>query len=147
MSAPALQTEANRQLHESTSPDATALLVKKGKKKSCGPRPMDLCCGCGEHSHWVNTCPNNNKNTNAKSAKGSANLVMNLVDLGSREIGQVFMATSPLGSPVTELLLDCGTFKHIFTMSESGRALSGRVCLLRARDNDEGESGGSKSNA
>ena len=57
-----------------------------------------------------------------------------------------FMATSPLGSPVTELLLDCGTFKHIFTMSESGRALSGRVCLLWARDNDEGESGGSKSN-
>ena len=32
-------------------------------------------------------------------------------------------------------------------LSESGRALSGRVCLLRARDNDEGESGGSKSNA
>ena len=36
---------------------------------------------------------------------------------------------------------------EIEAMSESGRALSDRVCLLRARDNDEGESGGSKSNA
>ena len=55
----------------------------------------------------------------------------------------------------------CNSHKHaknsifcmyiqVYTMkklSESGRALSGRVCLLWARDNDEGESGGSKSNA
>ena len=39
---------------------------------------------------------------------------MNLINLGSREIGQVFMATPPSGSPVTELLLDCGASKHMF---------------------------------
>ena len=43
---------------------------------------------------------------------------------------------------VYTLLLVCGPIK----LSESGWALSGHVCLLWARDNDKGKSGGSKSN-
>ena len=81
-----LQTEANRRSRE-VSLENTALLAKKGKKKARGPKVTDLCCGCGEHGHWVKDCPNTNESKNVKSSKGSANLIMELIDLGSHEIG------------------------------------------------------------
>jgi hypothetical protein len=75
-------------------------------------------CHDGGHSgHKAKECPHDYKNrdkTKAKSQPQSANFtVSNLQDLGTREIGQVFMAVS--GIPDTnDILLDSAATSHMF---------------------------------
>lgn len=110
----ALLQEANRRLQEKTSSE-TALFVQKVPKKkrgpggkSKGPKPDDICRGCGGKGHWASKCPHRDDNGNSG---GSANYaVSSLTEVGSRVAGQVYMAVESGGyreKPI-ELLLDTG---------------------------------------
>ena len=93
--------------------------LRKGKGKagdfSKGPKPDDVCCYCKGTSHWANKCPHHEEDEKAKQGKGrSTNLAIgNLRDLGTHELGQVYMVSS--GSTCTaKVLLDCGASAHMF---------------------------------
>jgi hypothetical protein len=115
-----LQSEANHQTNEKGASN-TALYVQKKDahrhKKELGKRLYVVCCDGGHSGHKANECPHNYENRDkakAKSQPQSANFtVSNLCDLGTHEIGQVFMAVG--STPDTnDILLDSAATSHMF---------------------------------
>jgi hypothetical protein len=107
-----LQSEANHQAREKGA-NNTALYVQKKDSWKCergsGKGPYAVCCDGGHSGHKAKECPHDYKNCDkakAKSQPQSANFtVRNLWDLGTCEIGQVFMVVG--GIPNTNnILLD-----------------------------------------
>jgi hypothetical protein len=107
-----LQSEANRQTREKGASN-TALYVQKKDVHGCNKgsaKGLYAVCHDGGHSgHKADECPHNYKNRDkakAKSQPQSANFtVSKLCDLGTYEIGQVFMDVG--STPDTnDILLD-----------------------------------------
>lgn len=74
-------------------------------------KPDDKCHNCGKLGHWVPKCLHHKAD---ERKKGSANLtVANLCDMGTCEIGQVFMATHASGNSMG-FILNCGATSHMF---------------------------------
>jgi hypothetical protein len=102
-----LQSEANCRVHEKGA-NNTALYVQKKDarkhEKGSGKGPYTVCRDGGHSGHKAEECPHDYKNHNkakTKSQPQSTNFtVSNLQDLGTHEIGQVFMAIG--GIPDTE---------------------------------------------
>jgi hypothetical protein len=99
----------------------TALYVQKKDTRKCkkgsGKGPYAVCRDGGHSGHKAEECPHDYKNRDkakAKSQPQSANFtVSNLWDLGTHEIGQVFMAVG--GIPDTNnILLDSAATSHMF---------------------------------
>ena len=118
-----LQAEANRRIREKAGGNSALLAQgsqKKGqsggqnKGKGRGPQVEDECRYCHGKGHWANKCAKREEDEKKKNSGNSANLtVSDLQDLGSREVGRVFMATST-GSEHTDVLLDTGATAHMF---------------------------------
>lgn len=120
-----LQAEANRRMREKSGTE-TALHTnsgkrsKKGKGKpnesSKGPKPDDVYRYCKGTGHWANKCPRREEDEKAKRGGGeSSNLtVRNLRDLGTREVGQIYMARKGQATETADVLLDCGASAHMF---------------------------------
>jgi hypothetical protein len=115
-----LQSEANHRMREKGT-NNTALYVQKKdtckRKKGSGKGPYVVCRDGGHSGHKAKECPHDYKNRNkakAKSQPQSANyMVNNLRNLGTREIGQVFMTVG--GIPDTnDILLDSTATSHMF---------------------------------
>jgi hypothetical protein len=115
-----LQSKANRQAREKGASN-TALYVQKKDtckhEKGSGKGPYVVCRDGGHSGHKAGECPHDYKNCDkakAKSQPQSANFtVSNLRDLGTHEIGQVFMAIG--GIPNTNnILLDSAATSHMF---------------------------------
>ena len=66
--------------------------------------------------HWANKCPRREEDEKTKRGGGeSSNLTVgNLRDLGTREVGQVYMALRGNSSATANVLLDCGASAHMF---------------------------------
>jgi hypothetical protein len=115
-----LQSEANRHMREKGT-NNTALYVQKKdtrkREKGSGKGPYAVCRDGGHSGHKAEECPHDYKNRNkakAKSQPQSTNYtVNNLRNLGTREIGQVFMTVG--GIPDTnDILLDSAATSHMF---------------------------------
>jgi hypothetical protein len=115
-----LQSEANHRACEKGA-NNTALYVQKKdtrkREKGSGKGPYAVCHDGGHSGHKAEECPHDDKNCDkakAKSQPQSANfIVSNLQDLGTCEIGQVFMAVG--GIPDTDdILLDSAATSHMF---------------------------------
>ena len=96
-----LQVEANRHNRENGTGDSTLIAQGqkgkggKGKDKGGGswwkkgPQPDDICRKCGEKGHWASS-----HEEDTKKKKESRNVAISgQRDLGTRSIGQVYMAT------------------------------------------------------
>ena len=113
-----LLQEANCCTREKSSDTALMTRNTNQKGKGCGhgsgrkPKPDNECNYCDEKGHWANKCK---KREADEKKKDSANLTVdNLRDLGTREVGRVYMAMngSRKGS---NLVLDCAATSHMFT--------------------------------
>jgi hypothetical protein len=86
-------------------------------KKGSGKGPYVVCRDGGHSGHKAKGCPHDYKNRNkvkAKSQPQSANFtVSNLWDLGTLEIGQVFMAGSSIPD-TNDILLDSAATSYMF---------------------------------
>ena len=114
-----LQVEANRCMWEKSG-TKTALHASGGKKlkkgKGKGPQPDDICSYCWATGHWANKCPRCEEDEKAKQGgreKSSLN-IGNLQDLGTQEVGQIYMVLSSSTAAPADVLLDCGTSAHMF---------------------------------
>ena len=87
---------------------------KKGKGK--GPQPDDVCRYCKATGHWANKCPRREEDEKTKQGGGEKlNLTIgNLRDLGTREVGQIYMVSSGSTAAPADVLLDCGASAHMF---------------------------------
>ena len=127
----------------------TALLTKqkrKGKpKKRSGPD--DECRYCHARGHWANKCPKREDDERkSRAAGGSANYAAGgLRDLGTREVGQVYMAVERdhnKGPAVSrDLLLDTGASSHMFCNREffttcTSLPATGRNTISTANDGE-----------
>lgn len=112
-----LLQEANRRTREKSSDTALIAQNKKGKGRSKGagrkPKPDDECNYCHEKGHWANRCK---KHETDEKAKGSANLAVDtLRDLGTQEIGRMYMATDGLRQrEESNMILDSAATLHMF---------------------------------
>jgi hypothetical protein len=111
-----LLQEANQRTREKSSD--TALIAQNRKGKGCGKgggrklKPDDECNYCHKKGHWANKCK---KQEVDEKAKGLANLAVdNLRNLGTREVGCVFMATNGPHSGESNMVLNCATTSHMF---------------------------------
>ncbi|KIM51192.1 hypothetical protein SCLCIDRAFT_33640 [Scleroderma citrinum Foug A] len=120
-----LQAEANHCTREKSGMETTLHMnsgkkSKKGKGKSNesskGPQPDDVCQYCKGTGHWANKCLRREEDEKTKrGGRESSNLtVRNLRDLGTREVGQVYMALRGNSSTTANVLLDCGASAHMF---------------------------------
>jgi hypothetical protein len=115
-----LQSEANRWTREKGASN-TAIYIQKKDTRRCdkgsGKGPYAVCCDGGHSGYKADECPHNSKNCDkakAKSQPQSANFtVSNLQDLGTREIGQVFMAVGSIPD-TNDILLDSTATSHMF---------------------------------
>jgi hypothetical protein len=138
-----LQSETNCQTCKKGASN-TALYVQKKDthrhNKGSGKGPYIVCCDGG---HKADECPHNYQNCNkakAKSQPQSANFtVNNLPDLGTHEIGQVFMAVGNIPD-TNDILLDSAATSHMlcehhllssYTFSTENKTMSvGDKCAL-----------------
>ncbi|KAJ3476999.1 hypothetical protein NLI96_g10770 [Meripilus lineatus] len=112
-----LQTEANRRAREKASGE-TALLATKSKRRKGGKgkgkaSPDDECRYCHAKGHWISQCRKREEDEKKKNSGSSANLTVNLQDVGSRSVGQVYMARGSSAASA-EIILDCGATSHMF---------------------------------
>jgi hypothetical protein len=115
-----LQSEANHWACKKGA-NNTALYVQKKdtrkREKGSGKGPYAVCHDGGHSGHKAKECPHNDKNRNkvkAKSQPQSTNFtVSNLWDLGTCEIGQVFMAVGSIPD-TDDILLDSAATSHMF---------------------------------
>jgi hypothetical protein len=115
-----LQSEANHQACEKGA-NNTALYVQKKDarkhEKGSGKGPYVVCHDGGHSGHKAKECPHDYKNhdkAKAKSQPQSTNCtVSNLRDLGTHEIGQVFMTTGSIPD-TNNILLDSAATSHMF---------------------------------
>jgi hypothetical protein len=93
-----LQSEANRHTHEAVG-GGTALYTQKKDPGKCDgkPDPFYTCHDGGHQGYTIDDCLYSQRNikVQAKSAPESTNLMTHaLHDLGTCNIGQVYMATT-----------------------------------------------------
>jgi hypothetical protein len=115
-----LQSEANHPTHEKGASNSALYVQKKDThkhKKGSGKGPYAICHDEGHSGHKAKECPHDYKDRDkakAESQPQSTNFtVSNLQDLGTHEIGQVFIAIG--GIPDTnDILLDSVATSHMF---------------------------------
>src|ERR1700675_1278411 len=125
-----LQAKANRRARDKASGNTALLAHGRGKRagkskgkggkengkghEKPGPASTDECWYCHETGHWANKCPKREEDDRKKKQGQSANLtVSHLQDLGSREVGRVYMTID--GTPAkSDVLLDCAATSHMF---------------------------------
>lgn len=116
-----LQAEANRRTRDKSGGES-ALIAQKSKKSGRGnarggkgkPSPDDECRYCKGKGHWANKCKKCEEDEKRKGEGDSANVaVSGLRDLGTCEIGRVFMASSSKIN-TSDVFLDTGATSHMF---------------------------------
>jgi hypothetical protein len=115
-----LQSEANCRTHEKGVNNMALYVQKKDARKhnkGSGKGPYVVCCDGGHSGHKAEECPHDYKNhdkAKAKSQPQFANItVSNPWDLGTHEIGQVFMAVGSI-LDTNNILLDSAATSHMF---------------------------------
>jgi hypothetical protein len=112
-----LLQEANRCTREKNGTD-TALYVQggkgKGKPRTPGKaKPSDECRRCGEKGHWVRDCKKPEGESKKASGSSAHLAVSTLQELGTQEVGQLYVVTD--GSEKrSDVLLDCAATSHMF---------------------------------
>jgi hypothetical protein len=114
-----LQSEANRCTRKAVGGGTALYTWKKDPGKHNGkPDPFYACQDGGHQGHNADECPHSQKNIKARAnaAPQSTNLTTHtLYDLGTREIGQVYMATTlNNASKADDVLLDSAATSHMF---------------------------------
>jgi hypothetical protein len=114
-----LQSEANCHTCEAVGGGTALYTWKKDPGKRNGkPDPFYACQDGGHQGHNADECPHSQKNieVRANAVPQSTNLTMHtLCDLGTRKLGQVYMATnSNSASNADNVLLDSAATLHMF---------------------------------
>jgi hypothetical protein len=115
-----LQSEANCHVCEAVGGGTALYTWKEDPSKHDGkPDPFYTCHDGGHQGHNMDECPHSQKNIEAQAnaAPQSTNLMWHtLCDLGTREIGQFYMATTLNSATEADgVLLDSAAMSHMFS--------------------------------